>query len=526
VGRTRRRSKIRDILRKDRPNLILVGAASFALVWIVARASVQAVTNDEAHTYILFVERPPVLHFTPLANNHVLNSMLMRLCVSVFGASDLSIRTPALIGSAIYVLSAVYLCCLITDLPLLRLTSFLTMVFNPFVMDHLVAARGYSLALGFLMAAIAIASRWYASQESRPPAAMCAFSSALTGLSFSANFSFAFVDLVTMSVIFLLALRPMLKRGLWSATRLAAACAVPGSLIVLLLCGSTLRDWPEGQLYFGSSSLRELFYSIYDASLYRLNPEIVNPLMLRPLDKYLRPLVIPAAGFTAAAMLFSVLYPRRRFEEHRSQLLLRLATALTAIFGATLALHWISFRFFGLLLPKERTGLFFVPLAMLAAGAVVAIPPPSRTARILRACSLAAFGLLASYFLLAMRLTYFMEWRYDADVKRAYSMLACLNQTHGVRDVRAHWMYEAPLNYYRLISKQETLSEIRQSPFASEEDARNQVYVLNTVISGGFMSRFGLKTIYQGPATDMVIAVNPELEPSLRTSPCLLRPAP
>jgi hypothetical protein len=383
--------------------------------------------------------------------------------------------------------------------------------------------------MGLLMTAIACMSAWFASEEPRSPARICATASALMGLSFAANFSFAFVNLVTMTAIVLFALRRMRTTGTADASQIAKAgiaSVVPGLLIVLLLCGSTLREWPEGQLYFGSSSLREMFYSIYDASLFRLNPEIVNPLLLGPLDKYLRPLVIPGVGLTAAAMLVALLYPRRQMDNRSSRLLLSLASAMAAIAVATIVIHWVSLRFFGLLLPKERTGIYFVPLSMLAAGAVVAVPPSSSAGRILRGCALAAFCLLASYFLLALRLTYFMEWRYDADVKKAYSMLACLNQTHGVRDVWSHWMYEAPLNYYRLISKQETFSEIRQSPFATEADAHNQVYVLNTVISGDFISKFGLKTIYQGPTTDMVIAVNPGLESDLKTSVCLLRPPP
>ena len=42
-----------------------------------------SITIDEAHTYWAFVGRPWPTHWYPAANNHVLNSMLMRLAVAL-----------------------------------------------------------------------------------------------------------------------------------------------------------------------------------------------------------------------------------------------------------------------------------------------------------------------------------------------------------------------------------------------------------------------------------------------------------
>jgi hypothetical protein len=78
----------------------LILTAGFALIWIVHRAMVQAITLDEANTFRYWVAPDSPTHWVPHANNHVLNSMLMRLFIWLFGLSHLTIRAPALLGGS------------------------------------------------------------------------------------------------------------------------------------------------------------------------------------------------------------------------------------------------------------------------------------------------------------------------------------------------------------------------------------------------------------------------------------------
>src|SRR6185436_13209179 len=119
----------------------------------------QSITIDEADTFLMYVEPPFPTHWSGSANNQLLNSLLMRLCTSVFGAWHLSVRAPALLGAAIYIWAAYALARAIARQTPLAWPLLVCLVCNPFIMDYLVAARGYSLALGFWMAAIAIVVR-------------------------------------------------------------------------------------------------------------------------------------------------------------------------------------------------------------------------------------------------------------------------------------------------------------------------------------------------------------------------------
>jgi len=91
-------------------NAAVVLAGCFAMAWLVARALSQSITIDEADTYLSFVAPDWPSYWYPSNNNHVLNSILMRLFIWLFGLSQLSVRGPALIGAAIYIVAAYRLC--------------------------------------------------------------------------------------------------------------------------------------------------------------------------------------------------------------------------------------------------------------------------------------------------------------------------------------------------------------------------------------------------------------------------------
>ena len=57
---------------------------------------------------------------------------------------------PALLGAVIYIVTCYFLCRSITDRFSLQFPIFVCLVFNPFILDFMVAARGYSLANAFL----------------------------------------------------------------------------------------------------------------------------------------------------------------------------------------------------------------------------------------------------------------------------------------------------------------------------------------------------------------------------------------
>src|SRR5258706_1103264 len=127
-------------------------------LWVVCvyRAVTQSITHDEALTYALYLTGPFSQIFRVFsANHHFLNTLLMYFCASLFGLSEWSLRLPALAGAALY-FTAVYRVSRHVfggGYSLLLAVGLLTL--NPFILDFMVAARGYGMALGLWMWAAA-----------------------------------------------------------------------------------------------------------------------------------------------------------------------------------------------------------------------------------------------------------------------------------------------------------------------------------------------------------------------------------
>jgi len=460
-------------LRRYYSPLILPATAIFALLWAVARACVQSITIDEADTYLVWVARHDPSHWEAATNNHVLNSMLMRLSTSVFGVSHLTVRAPALMGAGLYILAAYLLCRKLTPNLRLQWPVFVCLVYNPFIFDHLVAARGYALALGFLMCTLAVAAC------TRLDAAACALCSVCAALSFAANLSFAFVDAFAMLAILTWACAR--TQATQTRARLLGACMLPGLLVSVFLSVPAVLHWPKGQLGYGAHSLGEMFATVARASLYRLNPQIVNPLLYRLLDH--------VKSFLLPVLLVLAVWQWARWRP-------AISAALIGILAATVGAHWLLLKWFSVPLPMDRTAIWIVPLCVLAIGAAAADR---------RALTVMLY-VMSFYFMLCLRLNYFKEWDWDADVNKIYPVLAWYNHTYGVRDVASNWMYGAALNFYRLQSGGESFGEI-ESPVRLPTD--RSLYVLDFPFDEDFIRQQHLRVVYHAPNTDAVVAVRP-----------------
>ena len=500
-------------LRRFHSRLLLLGTALFAVLWAVARACVQSITIDEADTYLYWVARTTPAHWEAASNNHVLNSLLMRLFTSLFGLSHLTVRAPALMGAAIYI-SAVYLFCrLLSGHTRLQWLIFVCLVYNPFLFDHLVAARGYSLAMAFLMAAL-VTVAWsqhpeFRAQQQWPVERIGAACSVCVALSFAANFSFAFVDGAALLISFVwLCRRP---GGVRPRLRLLAACTVPGLVVTLFLTISVIAHFSKTELRFGAWSMGEMWGSVQRDSLYELNPQIVNPFLLevaQRVKRFLFPLLLAFALWRAFVSIRS----RRAGQDLQTAWLRSLGAFLGAVFGLAMFAHWMAFRRFRLLLPMDRTTLFLALLCTMLVGVAAALPGPAT-----RGLTAMLF-VVSFYFLGCLRLGYFKEWRWDADVNKVYPVLAYYSRTCGVREVVSDWKYHSALRFYQLLEGRDTISEIRYSIRIPDD---GQVYVLDWGFQEDTIKRLGLRVVYRAPSTDVVVAINcrTALPPPCPTAP-------
>ena len=88
---------------------IVFAVAALLVAYSGYRAATASFTHDESYSYLLFASGPLeeilIAGERPVsANNHLLNSLLMKLNASVFGTSELSLRLHSVLAHGLFLL--------------------------------------------------------------------------------------------------------------------------------------------------------------------------------------------------------------------------------------------------------------------------------------------------------------------------------------------------------------------------------------------------------------------------------------
>lgn len=484
--------------RPSRPFYLLTGTGVLAMLWTIARASVQSVTIDEADTYLAFVAPAEPRQWIANANNHVLNTLLMRLMTQIFGASAFTLRIPALIGTALYLVAAYWLVQLISPRRMLQWALFACLTLSPLVMDYLVAARGYSLAMAFLLWMLVIALRegelWR----------KCVLISICAALSVSANFSFAIADGLTALGLMIWLCRE--HRGEY--LKILAAFLLPGLAVGYFFAGSVVPAWPRSQLAWGAESLRQMISSLLRAALYDPNPYLLHPKLRHyfvHFGTFLYPLLAAFIVWRAVMLLVETPADGKEWRMRGPLALICGSACLAAV-----VCHELGHMLYGIPLPLDRTALWIAVLFLVMAAGLAAPILSSAAGRISGKALTAILVMIGIYNLACLRLTYFNEWKYDAAMKNVYGVL---NADH-LKLVSANWRYVSALNCYRLMAGGGSFSPIPSAPsVANDYPAGYQAYVVYYPVDKDFVSRQGLKVVYRDDFSGVAVAVQPGVTP-------------
>lgn len=417
-----------------RAAFILLSLAWFGALY---RAAVRSVSIDEAYTYNLYLSQPLGQTFTLYdANNHVLFTLLARVCVNVLGASELALRLPALASGALYFWA------------LWRLASrslgsgwwfFLAVslaAVNPLVLDFVSAARGYSLALSLFCLGL---ERLEA--EKLEPAGVA------LGFAIAANLTIA---VPSTAAIMLWAAR---QRTVWAAMdRIALpSLAWAGVLLILPLANANRENF-----YAGHPTLVASIESLAAMSF----PSI--------------PEAVPAA-VTASALLSIGLALRVRRDA---------AAAVLMVSLALLAL----LRMAGLPYPVRRTGLYLIPQFLLGAVSLFRNAP----SRAVRGAGAATLATVAALFALQWRAEPYLEWGFNAGDARIVQALSAHRtvQKEPVR-VCANWLLEGSLNFYRQAWRLDWMAPVSNKGLQSGCD-----YYVLLPEDGTWIEKAGLTVLY------------------------------
>lgn len=486
---------------------------SAAILLLVFRAWSQDISMDEANTYRFFVAPLQMGHLELLklqegywsgySNNHLLATLLISASTAAFGVSPITLRLPALLAAALYCVLSAAIAERLCGRTWRATVVFVLLVFNPLVLDNLVAARGYAIALACEMGIVLLVLREPAAGQK--PLKRWLAMSVLGGVAVTANYTFGF----TMGALLFAELAVRLwRRQIAPGESMAAATAlfIPAAVIVLALCLDNLRTFQmlDMQGAWGIDSLAASFRSLAALSFNPANPLLTPPHLRGLFDGLSRaaPWIALVLAIVAAGCGMLCGLRAHCAKEASARFLLTLVVAFAASVFLFLLLHWI----FGLKLPYSRTTIHWVPLLTLLVAAPLFLE--GMGARLCLLAGRCGAGAIAALYLASLHTAYFMEWPWDADSCSATSAALRLADRLGVERVYAAWEIEATSVFYaeRFGNRPERVSALFENdkqPFAGT-DAK--VFILTPRMLR-HIDTAGLTTAASFPLSGVVVAV-------------------
>jgi len=472
----------------DLAEKICLAVAGAVFAYSCLRAAVISMSHDEALTYLIHIRGSlgDILGHTLSisSNNHLLNTLLAKLCVSVFGNSEFVLRMPALLGHALY-LTGVFLILrsFLKGWPLL--VGFGALATNPFLIDFFSCSRGYGLAVGCMTIGI-----FFLFMKAPIPAII------MLTLSVLSNFAFLYVYLPVMG----LAVAGDLIERWREAWRTCVAALASAILLRIVFNAGVIKRFQMvvskwgGTRGFWTDTVTTLLDGVFYGQKYASSLTI-----------YWSKRAIAFLCLISIILTVSAFIKRRvtRFE-YRS---LALITALLVIIA--LGMH-AAYALFQIKFSVERAAIYLIPLVGIMITLLLALARQA-SGLLLRKIGLislcATLAVILAHNVACVNLTHFYMWAYDANTKEAVNMVYELSKpkahSEGEFRIGINWHFRPATNYY-LCRKRMTW--VRRADRKGVDGDYDYYYIWHDQDKGIIQKR-NLKVIKYFPASNSSFAL-------------------
>ena len=422
------------------------------LLYTAYRAANISVVYDESMTYFSFVNAPVkdvVKYNFVTANNHLLNSLLIKAAVKTLPASAFVIRLPNLLAHLVFLFFSFQFCRAYKP-SILQACFFTFLNINPFLLDFFSLARGYGLSVAFTMASLYYLQQFL--QIQTPKLRNTLLVLLMAALAVLANFSLLNFYCSLLAVI---GLYLLLFPGISAKTRVrnGGAALVFSLLLFAYVVPIGLKLKKANELFFGGTSgfWKDTVYSLVKAFLYNK--------AYAPQAEIIVQGIIVLALFTALILIAYKLLSKnalQNFTDGKNLVLPALFLLLLISAGSTI----VQFYLLGTKFLIERTALFFIPLFGVFFCELLYRLYISR-----KEVKYAIFSIyiLAFFHLLAcINFKYVLIWRDDCN-----TMIADLKEKVKAGEnkdpvaLQVSWMYAGTLNFYRITRNYTWLQDVK-----------------------------------------------------------------
>jgi hypothetical protein len=408
-------------------DVIIFIAGLAAAFYFIYRALTLSITSDEAITWQnhvitdgLFPAQPDRMN----ANHHLLNSWLMKIMVSLFGDSVISLRMPNVLAGLVYMGFAAAFARRMR--PILGIVFFIALTAHPYVLQFFSLARGYGLSFAALVGGLYFAYRFWTEERSTARLVWMNLCFLLAVLS---NLNCSFFIFPFLGVHFLFLLLKEYDRNLWMRLGISAA-GLAIMLTIVFLYGQYLKKCDA--LFFGepfdfwSGSISSLIHGMLMGAEWTSNA-------LAGVKMFIRIVLFVSIAVT----IFQLVRHKR----------MSFPGMLTVSFLGCVAFIIAMFYLNDTLYPYQRTGLYLVPpfFIMWVLTLNEAVNKWVVPSYILGAVTVV---LALSNIIINPSVSKTFEWSSQEEIELAAQDLALIDP-NGEMLAGVHWHYNPSLNYYR-----------------------------------------------------------------------------
>lgn len=438
-------------IQKMPPLWIILLICSIALlVATIYRASTFTFTHDESLSYAGFTWQPEWKYD---ANNHLLNSVLMKLCTHLFGNSELSLRFPNILAHILYLGCTLAILKRVKETTLIIL-GFVFLNLNPFILDYFFVARGYGLALAFQMLGIYFMIQSYENKKNQRFVLFLYLSTFSGALSVLSNFTFLnfYLPLLLVSAWFLFSDATLVRFTLNKFKQAVVLFSINGLVVVFALV-KLLNLKKLGRLYFGGKTgllIDDTIGSLIHVSIYSSSS----------IEKALSIFIAVLFILLLLQAFLSFIIQKKTSLFTLFSLLLSSATALSIIQHYVINTPW----------PFERSAIYFLPIFALT---IIGSLQNLLHSRITQPKILT--GIISALIAIPICCNLFInfnshpihEWGYDLHDDEVLTIIdqdrKCFFPSKVI-NIGNSWQMEPVLNYYRVTHNNSWLSVVTRQP--------------------------------------------------------------
>ena len=441
-------------------NWAIIIIAIFFIGLVARKALISSFVHDESlayNTYVIQSFRNIILSEPATANNHIFNTILMKLSGICFGPSEFALRLPnvlAFIGFLIFLILIMRK----TGNRLLYLPFFIIIVANPYLLDFFALARGYGLGMYFMTGSLYFLMQFMSGEKRKDYLLALVFSSFAVWSNF-VFLHFHFALILVSNLIFILESSSFLKYKkselFVDLFRFNMISIITSAFLGIVIYEPVRKLFRYHQLYDGGANgfFSDTIASLSKGICYEISE---NKLVIGAIFIMIA-LFILISAFSFLWILF-----KERLASLRNKEVFVFSGILLFIIGQIQVGHYL----FGMKYLHNRMGLFLIPLILLSSYYSFSfLIHRFKLKRIVFSFVFALAVITIFHFSYSIDIESYYEWRYDKNTKKMISNLKkdVIANTNGAPvSLGISWVFEPTINFYRQIDTLAWLMEVNR----------------------------------------------------------------